>query len=673
MIIITVSEFACGISATTVDNATSANVTSSTEPPITTVSLQSTSNHSVTSLPASSPQRGDTSIFSTTRKTSVKPTTTNQNSTSSANNQTSATSPETRLTASNRDNSTTIVTPGQNHSTNDKTTIITNGRSTYDKPKQQHDNCRQYDNATIVDYKIKRQFYNSRKDNTSYPFKVYRDNRSDDISIWIHVTTPGSNTVKPTGNTSNSSPSATTSGVTTGSTKATSSEPAKTTVATTTETSPKTTVTTAAPTTSTTTATPIIVCPEKPCPAESVCLNSTCACVAGSYLNEGNCVKGQVFPGQLRVVSLNYSNEMSDRASAVFQKTAAQISAQLYEILKDQPGYVRSDVIKLVKGSVIATVDNIYKDTNVTQTDVNKAIDQAITSSLSNNILSGATYNAANLCDSSVSPCDFSTTSCTPVKGQPICSCLAGYISINQLYSNNKSCQACPSGQRAVGNTCQPCSFGYSGFNCNDSSLLAVVVISCVLGGILLLLILFLIAFCCWKGCSSKSDSNFESPYSISNLNQSWPTDVPPIPRANTHWEAAGPSFEMTEGGSTNALVDKKNHTNGLLNPKGWKKTGSYDLQPDDMKTFKGQNTSRSGNRTRDLISSKISKSKSYHPVSFGSVSFGWGRRRGRGAALDPSHFIMCARPHLMRYGRSPPLHPLVDRCTNRSATAPPL
>ncbi|XP_072299939.1 protein HEG homolog 1 [Eucyclogobius newberryi] len=340
-----------------------------------------------------------------------------------------------------------------------------------------------------------------------------------------------------------------------------------------------------------TSAAPVIVCPERPCPPESVCLGHTCACVAGTYFNNGVCVKAQVFPGRLRVVSRSYSSQMSNRSSPIFQKTAAEISAELSQILGKQKGYIRSEVIQLTEGSVIATVDNIYQNTDVTEAEVNAAVDQAIASSNSA-LLTNATYQDVNLCQSGLlTPCDVGTTSCAAANGQSVCSCLPGYVTINQLYSNS-SCKACPSGQRAVQDTCQPCPFGYAGFNCNDSSLLAVVVVSCVLGGILLILILVLIVFCCLRGCSSKSESHFDSPYSVNNTDQPWPSDIRPIPRATTHWES-GPSIELTEGRSTNDLVGKKNNTNGLLNPKRWKKTGSYDLQPDDMKTFKGKNASR--------------------------------------------------------------------------------
>uniref|UniRef100_UPI0037E8C4CE protein HEG-like n=1 Tax=Semicossyphus pulcher TaxID=241346 RepID=UPI0037E8C4CE len=128
------------------------------------------------------------------------------------------------------------------------------------------------------------------------------------------------------------------------------------------------------------------------------------------------------------------------------------------------------------------------------------------------------------------------------------------------------------------------CSFGYAGFNCNDSALLAVVVISCVLGGILIILILALLIYCFCGGRSQSKPDSSSSPYASDDTNQPWPTGITPIPRATTNWDAA-PSIELTEGGSTRALVDKKHQTNGL--------TGSYDLNPDGMKTFKGKNPSR--------------------------------------------------------------------------------
>uniref|UniRef100_UPI003AB0A779 protein HEG homolog 1 n=1 Tax=Centroberyx gerrardi TaxID=166262 RepID=UPI003AB0A779 len=315
---------------------------------------------------------------------------------------------------------------------------------------------------------------------------------------------------------------------------------------------------------------------------ESVCLNSTCQCLSGSYLQNGRCTQGQVFPGQLHLTSLTFQSGMSNRSSRIFQDTAAQISAVLRDALENQRGYIRSDVVQLAPGSVQATVNNVFEDTDSTQQSIDEAIKMAINNSQGGDgLLADATFLGTNLCEQEPVPCDLFTTTCSNKNGQAVCSCKSGFIS--SVYSNT-SCRACPSGQRAEGDTCQPCSFGYAGFNCSDSALLAVVVISCVLGGVLLILVLALFIYCCCRRCSKRKPEYSNSPYPAEDLSGPWPIQgITPIPRANTNWDAA-PSIEMTEGGSTRTLVDKK-QTNGV--------SGSYDLNPDGMKTFKGKNPSR--------------------------------------------------------------------------------
>ncbi|KAF3846068.1 hypothetical protein F7725_003146 [Dissostichus mawsoni] len=251
---------------------------------------------------------------------------------------------------------------------------------------------------------------------------------------------------------------------------------------------------------------------------------------------------------------------MSNRSSVIFRETASQISATLRNALKNQPGYKHSDVVQLKPGSVQAIVNNIFENTNTTQKSVDQAIQEAIIANPENTLLADATFIGTNLCVQEPLPCDVSTTMCTNTNGRPLCSCREGYISI--LYSNS-SCKACPSGQRAVGDTCQPCAFGYAGFNCNDSALLAVVVISCVLGGVLIILLLALLIYC------------------LRGLKPSLAHWHHPHPRATSNWDPA-PPIEMTDGGSAHV---KKHQTNGL--------SGSYDLNPDGMNTFKGKNPSR--------------------------------------------------------------------------------
>ncbi|KAK5884692.1 hypothetical protein CesoFtcFv8_018489 [Champsocephalus esox] len=417
-------------------------------------------------------------------------------------------------------------------------------------------------------------------------------------------TSPSSSTQAPTGNTTTLSPSATNPGVTIYTTMTQSPEPSVGDASASSTTLPTPTISTGTiitdttlrptevTTTNSTTAAPptppVIVCPSVPCPLESVCLNGTCQCLSGSFLVNGRCTQAQIFSGKLHLTSLTFTNEMSNRSSVIFRETAFQISTTLRNALKNQPGYKQSDVVQLKPGSVQAIVNNIFENTNTTQKSVDQAIQEAIANP-ENTLLADATFIGTNLCVQEPLPCDVSTTMCTNTNGRPLCSCREGYISI--LYSNS-SCKACPSGQRAVGDTCQPCAFGYAGFNCNDSALLAVVVISCVLGGVLIILLLTLLIYCCRMRSSKSKPDLSRSPYSSEDLNHPWPTGITPIPRATSNWDAATP-IEMTDGGSAHV---KKHQTNGLgFHPKqkGWKKSGSYDLNPDGMNTFTGKNPSR--------------------------------------------------------------------------------
>ncbi|XP_034151292.1 protein HEG homolog 1 isoform X2 [Esox lucius] len=341
-----------------------------------------------------------------------------------------------------------------------------------------------------------------------------------------------------------------------------------------------------------------IACPSTPCPFDSLCLNGTCQCLSGTYLSQGRCLSARVFPGQLHL-NQTFKAEMSNRSSEIFMQTAARISEALRGALKEQPGYIQTDVVQLRQGSVIAMVNNMFEQgSNATQNMTDAAIVKAIKEcgTTCGTVLESATFTHTDLCEQVPLPCDIYTTACSFKDGFSTCFCKPGYI--NSLYSN-KSCTACPSGQRADGDMCVPCSFGYAGFNCTDSALLAVVVVACVLGGVLLLLLVALLVYYCWR-CGSplekKSSADFNSPYLAEDFRGSWSNvqGITPIPRASTNWDPA--PIEMTEGGSMHTLVDKKPHTNGAgicHLPKWEKRTGSYDITSESLNTFTGKNPSR--------------------------------------------------------------------------------
>uniref|UniRef100_A0AAR2LKQ2 SEA domain-containing protein n=1 Tax=Pygocentrus nattereri TaxID=42514 RepID=A0AAR2LKQ2_PYGNA len=324
---------------------------------------------------------------------------------------------------------------------------------------------------------------------------------------------------------------------------------------------------------STTTA-PNATCPTIPCPTLSVCINSTCQCLAGTFLSGGRCVEAKVFPGNLRV-NRTFVEEMRNPQSAAFHNISSEIVAALNSALKNISGYINSKVLQLTPGSVVATVDNVFEPNSpATRNTTAQAIMSAIGSS--NGILATATFNVKSLCQLNPPPCDVKTTTCADSEsGIATCTCMAGFISTE---FTTRSCIACASGERSVDNRCEPCPFGYSGFNCNDSSLLALVVVACVLGGLLLILIVAMIIYCVMN--SRKNSKHVEyasSPYSTEEFHD-WPAQgITPIPRATVSSNSDN-MMEMSE--------PRKNHSNGL--------TGSYDLMPvDNLNTFKGKNPSR--------------------------------------------------------------------------------
>ncbi|CAK6971024.1 mucin-13b [Scomber scombrus] len=189
---------------------------------------------------------------------------------------------------------------------------------------------------------------------------------------------------------------------------------------------------------------------------------------------------------------------MADKTSLKFQNTSKEISDALNEIFHTEGGIptvvklwpilgkVRSRSISFVG----ATVEIFFKtDSAIDTSRVDTLMGEAIECDKPC-ILAGAGYTASDLCAQHPDPCDKETANCTAEDGTFYCTCLDGYIHSN---FSDRMCQACLSGQQANGNdSCIDCSYGYSGFNCNESWQLVLVIVGSVLGGLLLITIILL-------------------------------------------------------------------------------------------------------------------------------------------------------------------------------------
>uniref|UniRef100_UPI00358FCB1B protein HEG-like isoform X2 n=1 Tax=Myxine glutinosa TaxID=7769 RepID=UPI00358FCB1B len=159
-------------------------------------------------------------------------------------------------------------------------------------------------------------------------------------------------------------------------------------------------------------------------------------------------------------------------------------------------GYIGVEVLQISKGSVkVLTSCMFNKESKMNDALFNNLLGQINDSSI----------EQYNICD--LDTCDKQTTSCLSKDGIISCNCNDGHVP--SKYSQ-WSCLACEPGKKAANNKCEACPFGYSGVNCNDASLLEVVIISVVLGVIILVLIILIIVGCCKK--KKNSENLYENP-----------------------------------------------------------------------------------------------------------------------------------------------------------------
>ncbi|XP_037610264.1 protein HEG homolog 1-like [Sebastes umbrosus] len=181
-------------------------------------------------------------------------------------------------------------------------------------------------------------------------------------------------------------------------------------------------------------------------------------------------------------------------------------------------------------------------NTNISSTDVEKTIEEAAT--CESCPLAGGTFNGTSLCDQK--PCELKTSTCESKSGSFGCNCLPGYIKTN---FSNRMCIACPSGEKAVGfETCIDCSFGQSGFNCNESWQLALVIVGTVLGG-LLLITLILLPVLLHKKSSKKSSKKNNKSDTEKSYNSHLPAKAPLVNNGLANSQAAsvnGPANSLS-------------------------------------------------------------------------------------------------------------------------------
>ncbi|XP_043958237.1 protein HEG-like [Gambusia affinis] len=180
-------------------------------------------------------------------------------------------------------------------------------------------------------------------------------------------------------------------------------------------------------------------------------------------------------------------------------------------------------------------------------------------------------YQVENACNPTA--CDKISTNCTHTNGLLTCQCNHGYI--NTSYTDRLCMAACPAGEKVVNGKCKPCGFGRTGFNCENETLLIVVIICSVLGFLMIVGLIaqpLVLKKLKKKGSKSKEEDLWKAnqipsfvkpplPYGSSNGLSKEPADslvnsgFPQIPRANTStsW-ASKTNLEMTPSNSPQNL-----------------------------------------------------------------------------------------------------------------------
>ncbi|XP_029428834.1 mucin-13-like [Rhinatrema bivittatum] len=317
-------------------------------------------------------------------------------------------------------------------------------------------------------------------------------------------------------------------------------------------------------TTTTTAAAPTDFCKNVTCPNFSSCISGLssyiCRCPLGWYFQApAACVTGRTFQGSLHLQSLSYTPEMANPDSLAFKTTAASIERVLSEILKNHSGFVQSIVVKLTSGSVIATMNNLFSQSSpVTGEDVTGAIQRFISECRDCwPLQKGDSFQETSICGPD--SCDVNTTTCRASNGEFTCTCKDGYF---KLFPSDRSCMACSSGYGLQNTKCVACPFGYGGFNCTDSSLLALVVVSCVLGSLLLILLLVVFIMCCRSKKAPSTPAYEQETY------LRWPKqEALKIPRVTMSWDSG--QMEMQENGSRSNLMEKTVGNGIVVDDKG--------------------------------------------------------------------------------------------------------
>ncbi|XP_041830271.1 mucin-13b [Melanotaenia boesemani] len=336
-------------------------------------------------------------------------------------------------------------------------------------------------------------------------------------------------------------------------------------------------------------------CIPNPCGGGSTCEpradeDFVCLCLPGdSYDSTAKtCNKAKVFPGQLQLSEVLYSDDLKDKTSKEFKVASDKIITALETGFKKDETYTGSTVLEFREAQSRSTRNTkaeasvqifFQASSDITQDKLKEII----------NTVKGSTFTASDLCESKA--CDEASTICKSEDGSFTCNCNEGYIKTGYT---DRICRACPGGMKFQGSECVNCPFGYSGFNCGENWKLVLVIVGSVLGGLLLitLIVLPVVALKSPKKSSKKSkNEDIGKPY-VSHS----PAKTPLVnssfvsrPAASVNGQANGPAGNIgaprIPRATPNNNWDNRNNMEMTSNLAPGRNTRLND-EPDDMYSY---------------------------------------------------------------------------------------
>ncbi|XP_075789271.1 mucin-13 isoform X2 [Pelodiscus sinensis] len=276
-------------------------------------------------------------------------------------------------------------------------------------------------------------------------------------------------------------------------------------------------------TVSSTTPTPITQspppCANKPCVSSTAeCINLydgyICQCPYSYYYTQSGCQEGKVFPGLLTLNAM-YTEDMIIVNSSDFKELYMNVTDFFNTTFQNETSYGETKIVNVIQflansriqsravaSGINVTVKNVFElTTTLNASEVTKLIQAAINGSSNFNLYS---YYALTPCV--IYDCDETTTTCNDTSGVPVCECKPGLSKKNaadKTCSNCEStcskdnhmhciannsipvCQCLPDFYKKDGK-CVKCNVGFSGVDCNNNTLLILIIVA-VLCGILIL------------------------------------------------------------------------------------------------------------------------------------------------------------------------------------------